>query len=132
MRKAVVLGCIITCFLLLITPNLSAISCDTLQSNVDTKVEEISVSINVRGGFGITIDLGGVTENTVISTVVSGLLFTNTITGPINFDRQRIHIATFSLFPNDFQLYVNLNGQVLTYEGLAFFIFTGSIKPIDN
>ena len=132
MRKVVILGCIIASFILLITPNLSAISYDILQSNVDNKVETTSVTIQVHGGFGISIDLEGVTDNTVISTLVTGLLFTDTNTGPIKLNKQRIHIATLTLFPNDFQLYINVNGQPFTYEGLAFFLFTMSIKPIDT
>ena len=132
MRRIAIFGCIIASFLLFITPNLSAINYDTVQSNVENKVETTSVSMQVHGGLGISIDLVGVTDNTVISTLVTGLLFTDTNAGSIKFNKQRIHIATFSLFPNDFQLYVNVNGQPFSYEGLAFFLFIGSIKPIDS
>lgn len=131
MRKVVIVGCIIAGFLLLITPSANVIGYNVLQSSIQNKVETTSVIINVHGGLGIFIDLEGVTDQTVISTIITGLLFTDTNTGPVKFNKQRIHIATLSLFPNDFQLYLNVNGQEFTYEGLAFFLFTGSIKPID-
>lgn len=132
MRKAVVLGCFIASFLLFITPNLSAICSDNVQSNVDNKVETTNPIIHVRGGLGIHISVYGVTDDTVISTFVNGITITWSNTIYVGLNLQNIHIFTFTLFPNDFQLYIEVNDQEFNYEGFAFLVFTDIKGPIDS
>ena len=130
MKKLVIFGCIIASFLLLIPLNLSAIENDIIHSNVENEVETSGVSVHVYGGIGITISVYSVSDNTVISTFVQGILITRTHSGPVRLNTQQIHIFTCSLFPNDIKLYLTVNDQAFTYEGLAFFVFT-HIEPID-
>ena len=128
MKKTILLGILMICFLIF-GSHLS-----TSVTLVDFKEEtnNTNPSITVRGGFGITIFVYGVDDETTIGATVDGAYLWYGYMDEYLGNRILIQLQIIDIIGNEFTLYVFVDNQVWAFQCHSFLdLFVYGITPIE-
>lgn len=125
MKKTIVLGILMACFLILSNPLL------TYTISAKENFEKTNPTITVNGGIGIEIWFYNVDDYTTVGATIDGALLFRTYTKEYFGNRVKIHLTIFD-FNNEFNLNVFVGDQTWSFNcRCIFFIFVYDIKPIN-
>ena len=125
MKRTVLIASLFVCFLMLIC----SISYPTIAEN---EIKN-NPTVSVRGGFGITILVQNLDENTPIVTTVEDAYLWGSNSNKLNRNSFQLHLNIIDIQGDSLILHVNIGENKFSYEcDTGFIFFVWDIVPLDS